>query len=185
MGSRQVHNIEQTYTYNYVVPEKEGVQVVRMPPDARAGDTYQVIMDIEGTPDEIFDAMLDFEMMSSTSHVIKDVRVTQRDEFGALLEMELIPEAHPGTWFYRYCFDKPNHRVHYWVYDYKGPKDQQLWDSIDVVVHIYPFGKISRVILTENLTMCKDKPAIDCIPIFNGVGHDIIGRVKKRREKLK
>ncbi len=95
------------------------------------------------------------------------------------------PEAHPGTWFYRYCFDRPNHRTHYWCYEFKGPKDQQLWDSIDVDVHVYPFGNISRVVLTENLTMCKGKPAVDCIPIFTNVGHDIIGRVKKRREKTK
>lgn len=180
--SRTIQNLEQTYVYNYSVPDKEGSYVTRLMPDARGGDTYQLVIDIEATPDEIFDAMSDFEMMADTSHVIAKVTVKEKDENGSIMILEMIPEMDPGKFFYRYSFDKKNHRMHYWMYDYEGP--DPLWYSIDVEVRIYSFGKLSRVVLTENFTMCKDKPAVDCVGIFTGIGHDILGRTKKRREKL-
>ena len=178
---RTIHNLEQTYVYNYPVPEKENSHVTRLMPDARGGDTYQLVVDMEATPDEIFDATADFDLMADTSHIIKSAVTTQKDEDGALLEMELIPEVDPGKFYYRYAFDRKNHRMHFWAYDYEGP-GEQLWTSIDVETRIYSFGKFSRYILTENFCLGKDQPAVDCVPIFTAIGYDIIGRVKKRRE---
>ena len=181
--SRTVPNLEGHYIHNYIVPTTEGVQVYRMPPCAKGGDTYQVIADLEATPEECFDAITDFELMQHTSSVIKEIIVHKRDEEGATIEMRLHPEIDSGTFYYRYAFDRKNTQMFFWMYDYKGPKRQ--WYAINVETRVYSFGKISRIILTETFVMEKGIPNADATGLFTGVAHDMINRTKKRREMKK
>lgn len=181
--TRTVQNLEGQYIYQYIVPEKEGVQVYRMPPCAKGGDTYQVIADFEGTAEEAFDAITDFELMQSTSSVINKIIVHEKTEEHAKIEMTLHPEIDSGTFFYRYSFDRPNTQMFFWMYDYKGPNRQ--WYAINVETRVYQFGKIARIILTETFVMVKGIPNADAIGLFTGVAHDMINRTKKRRELKK
>ena len=177
--SRIVPNLEGHYIYNYIVPEKEGVQVFRMPPDARGGDTYQVVADVEATPEECFDTLTDFELMQHTSSIIREIKVHKKDEEGAVLEMRLRPEIDSGIFFYRYAFDRKNTQMFSWMHDYKGPSKQ--WYAISVETRIYSFGKISRIILTETFLIGKGMPSKDATDLFTTVGYDMINRIKKRK----
>ncbi len=122
---------------------------------------------------------------SLSSQVIDWVKVTEKTDEFIRLEMAMLPELHPGKFLYKYYPERENLRVHFWCYGVEGAGDGQIWDSIDVIVHVYPFGKFSRAILTENFTYCKGQIAQDATPLFAGVGQDIINRVKVRRERNK
>jgi hypothetical protein len=185
MPPRQIHDPQQTVIYDYPVPDMEQVIVRRLPIDFRGGDNYQVVMDMECEPEELFDAMIDFELQAETSQFIDWVKVTEKTDAFIRLEMAMLPELHPGKFLYKYYPERENLRIHFWCYGVEGAGDGQVWDSIDVIVHVYPFGKFSRAILTENFTYCKGQVTPDATPIFAGVGHDVINRVKVRRERNK
>jgi len=178
--ARTVPTIEATYIYNYEVPTKEGVQVFRQPPDAKGGDTYQVVADVEATAEECFEAITDFKAMQETSSVIMEIKVIKEDEEGATIAMKCMPEIDSGTFHYRYAFDKKNTQMFFWMYDYEGPKRQ--WYAINVETRVYQFDKIARIILTETFVMMPGVPNASAIGLFTGVGHDMIERIKNRRK---
>jgi hypothetical protein len=179
--SKTVEMRQLTYLYSYPVPEKENVQVTRLPPDARGGDTYQVVVDVEATPEECFDILTDFDLQQKSSGVITEVKVLKRDADGASIAMKVKPEVDTGVFHYRYAFDRKNTQFFYWVEKYEGP--DPVFYAISVETRIYTFGRFSRVILTENFLMAKDKPMADSMALFTGIGHDMLNRVKKNKKK--
>ncbi|RMF97774.1 MAG: hypothetical protein D6734_01350 [Candidatus Schekmanbacteria bacterium] len=177
--ARTVPTLEAQYIYNYPVPTKEGVQVFRFPPDARGGDTYQVVADVEATAEECFKAITDFKIMQETSSVIDEIKVIKEDDEGAVIAMRCKPEIDTGVFHYRYAFDKPNTQMFFWMYDYEGPNRQ--WYAINVETRVYQFEKFSRIILTETFVMMPGVPNADATGLFTGVGLDMIQRIKNMR----
>jgi hypothetical protein len=176
--ARTLPTTEIQHVYNYPVPEKESIQVTRLPFDARGGDTYQVVVDIQAPAETCFDVLTNFELMQRSSSVITEIVVRERTDDAARIEMKVKPEFDTGKFFYRYAFDRKNTMFVYWMESYEG--DSPVWDNISVETRIYTFGAFSRVVLTETFLMGKDVPAADATPIFTGIGHDMFNRIKSQ-----
>ena len=167
------------YMHQYSVPEREAVQVFRLPPDARGGDTYQVVVDVEATPEQCFDVLTNFDLMQKSSSVITEIKVHKRDEENVFISMKVKPEVDTGVFHYRYCLDRKNTQFAYWMHDYTG--DDPIFYAINVETRILSFGNISRVILTETFLLTPEKPYSDNVPLFTGIGQDMLNRIKNNK----
>ncbi|MCU0663116.1 MAG: hypothetical protein MUC50_12415 [Myxococcota bacterium] len=180
MSTRTVPTREINIIHSYPIPEKENVQCFRIPPDARGGDTYQIVVDVEATPEECFDILTDFDLMQKSSSVIIEIKTLKKDQDNAYIAMRCKPEVDTGVFHYRYVFDRKNTQFLYWMHDYEG--DKPVYYAINVETRILNFGKISRVILTETYLVTKNTPYPDAVAIFTGIGHDMLNRIKTNKK---